>query len=208
MTSVALLLRRTLGPLLATALVAALVTAALTRRQPGAVDVALSFTVLPSERVLVRTSGQEPATESTVDALRAADLFAETLAGWLTSPDLAVAAYRRAMVEFPALPAQRLDRLLTAQKRGGQVVIARYRARSESEGKALASAVVTEVNVRTEAFNEGGGRTSFAVTSAGPVITPRVASPVLRGAVAGIVVLLLGINAVLLWDFLRSAPPH
>lgn len=207
MTPAALLVRRTLGPLLVTAVAAALITAAVTRRQSREVEVTVSFTVTPPERILVRLSGGEPATESTVDVLRAADLFTETLVGWLTSPDVVTATYTRAQVELPSLSAVRLDRLFTAQRRGGQVVLARYRARSEGEAMALASAIVAEVKGRTASFNEGVRPASFTVTSARPVITPVVLSPVIRGAVAGIVVLLLGINAVLLWDFLKTAPP-
>lgn len=204
MTPAALLLRRSLGPLLVVAVGAGVVAAALAARARPGVDVALAFTVpVPSGPSAVRPAA-ERAEDAARETLRAAEVFADTLAGWLASPDFVARVYARAGVTFPGVSVRRLSRAFVAHRLGGQAVDVRFRARSHEEARALAQAVVGEIGERADAFNAGTRQRAFRALPAEPLIVPVNVSPLLRGLVAGIVVFVLGMNGVLLWDFLRS----
>lgn len=207
MTPVVILLRRFLPKLFGAAAVAGVIAGAVTTRSSPGVDVVVLLTVYPPEVATVPVRGGEQSDETAFDLLRAADVFAETVASWVSSPEFVSATYARAKVELPSPSVTRLDRLFGAQKRGGQVVSLRFRSRNRDGGEALASAAVEEVNMRADAFNRASRSLAFTVSAARPVIAPVVLSPLIRGSVAGIVVFFFGLNSVLFWDFLRSGAP-
>lgn len=204
MTPAALLLRRSLVPLLVAAVGAGVVAAALAARARPGVDVALAFTVpvpsgpAPSRSVTGRTE------DTALETVRAAEIFVDTLAGWLASPDFVARVYARAGATFPRVSVRRLSRAFAAHQLGGQAVDVRFRARSDEEARALAQAVVGEIGERADTFSAGTRQRAFRALPAEPLIVPVSVSPLLRGLVAGIVVFVLGMNGVLLWDFLRS----
>ena len=200
MTPITELLRRSLTTLLVLAVVAAVVTALVVPRLPRGVDVAQTFTV-PIPR-------RPPSGEYEFDgfyALQATDLFAETLAGWLTSPDLASEAYRRAGLPQPAQSVRRLGRVFTARKRSGQLVEFSFRARSEDEAERLVREVGSLVRERTERFNEEGRSSlTFTVTQEHPLRIPVQRSAPLRALVAALVTFVLAANVLIFWDALRT----
>lgn len=200
MTPAPVLLRRTLGPILLGAVVAGIIAASVSRRQAPGVDATLTFTVPAPARTASVSSEQETAFES----LQAAELFAETLTGWLASPDFVSAVYQRASVAFAQPSVRRFSRAFVAKKRGGQVVDVGFRAQSSEEASALARAIAAEVTERTNALNTEKSPWRFEALAGTPLIVPVRVLPAVRGLVAAVVVLVVGINLVLLWDFLQS----
>jgi hypothetical protein len=200
MTPIRTLLRRSFSTLLLLAAAAALITAFLVPRLPKGVDVALTFTVPIPHR--------PPSGEYEFDgfyALQATDLFAETLAGWLTSPNFVAEVYRRTGLPQPASSVRRLNRVFTARKISGQLVELRFRARSEEEAHRLLTEITEVVAERTENFNEEGRASlTFAITAENPLIIPVHRSAPLRALVAAIVAFVLAANVVVFWDVLRS----
>lgn len=207
MTPGPLLFRRTFGPLLVLAIGAGVVAAMVAAKIRPGVEVSLSFTVpLPAtigEAGIGRTARLE---DGGAQAVRAAEIFAETLVGWLGSPDVVSVAYERAGVPFPHPSVRRLSRAFTARRIGGQVVIVDFRAISSEEGERLAAAVVSEVEARTSALNAHAQDVVFRPGTAKPLIVSVEYSPLVRGAVTALVVGVLGYSLILLWDFLRSPP--
>ncbi len=206
MTPGPLLLKQTLIPLLLVSAAAGLTSAVIARRSAPGLDVSLSFTVpatsAPRTVPAARTSGTE---ETAFESLQAAELFAETLTGWLVGPDFVAEVYARAGVPVPqGASVRRLSRAFAAQKRGGQVADVRFHARSTEEARALAGAVRAEAEERTTQFNLAGQALTFRVLSGEPLLVPVPVSPPIRGAVAALVVFVSGFSLVLLWDFLRA----
>lgn len=201
MTPASLLLARSLGPLLVFSVAAGGVAAALAARTPAGVEVALGF-VVPVPRDVSLRGGGEPAT----DPVEATDLFVGTLTGWLSSPDFVARVYARASVAPPVRSLRHLSRVFTAERRGGQVVGVRFRARTADDGARIARAVREELGERAQALQGGGAAFSFTVRAEEPLIVPVRVLPAIRGLVAGTVVFVLALNAVFLWDFLRAPP--
>ncbi|TSC73049.1 MAG: Uncharacterized protein G01um101438_72 [Parcubacteria group bacterium Gr01-1014_38] len=207
MTPAVLLLRRTFGTLVLLSVAAGVTTGFVSARKNPGVDVALTLTVpLPTRQAPQRDRSGGNVGETTFEALQSAELFAETLSGWLSSPDFVAAVYQRAGLKFPRATVRRLSRAFTAVKRGGPVADVHFHAPSAADGQALARAVITEIQERTTAFNAAAEDLTFRVTASDPLVAPVLVSPLLRGVVAGIVALVIGINLVLLNDFLRSPP--
>ncbi|MDP3685220.1 MAG: hypothetical protein Q8R32_00120, partial [bacterium] len=205
MTPAVLLLRRAFLSLLLLAVTMAVATGIVSARQNPGVDVALTLTVpSPTRQTLQQDRPGAPVEETAFEALQSAELFAQALSGWLTSPDFVAAVYRRANLTFPGASVRRLSRAFTAATRGGPVVDVRFRASSAADGQALARAAITEIQERTTAFNTATGGLTFRVTASDPLVILVLVSPLLRGLVAGIVTLVLGVNLILLRDFLRS----
>lgn len=206
MTPAFLLLRRAVGPLALLSVVVGIVTGVVSARQNPGVDVALTLTVpSPTRQTLQQNRSGAPVEETAFEALQSAELFAQALSGWLTSPDFVAAAYRRANLTFPGASVRRLSRAFTAATRGGPVVDVRFRAPLAADGQALAQAVVAEIQERTTTFNTATGGLTFRVTASDPLVIPVLVSPLLRGLVAGIVAIVIGVNLILLRDFLRSS---
>lgn len=204
MTPGTVLLRRSVPPLVLVSLLAGVVAAGIAARQPERVDIALGFTVpLPEER---RSAGANQV-PTAVNPVEAATLFAETVAGWLASPDVIADAYRRANLPRPQGSVRALARLVTAQQRGGQVVDVRFRARTPEEGRALAEALRETLAERAAALTDRTPLLPFRLEAGEPLIVPVRPQPMLRGLVATIVVFVIGINLVFLWDVLRGQAP-
>ncbi len=201
MTPGPVLLRRSVPPLVVVSLLAGVVTAGITARQPERADVALGFAVpLPEER---RPAGAGSA-PGAADPVQAADLFTQTVAGWLASPDVIADAYRRARLPLPAGNVRKLSRLVTAQQRGGQVVDVRFRTRTPEEGRVLAGALRDVLVERANALTGRNPALTFRLAGGEPLIVPVRPQPALRGLVAAVVVFVAGINLVFLWDVLRG----
>lgn len=208
MTPAVLLLRRAFRSLLLLSVTAGVATGFVSARGNPGVDVALTLTVPSPTRQNPQEdrSGSRNVGETTFEALQSAELFAQALSGWLSSPDFVAAVYRRAGLRFPRATVRRLSRAFTAVTRGGPVADVHFRAPSAPDGQALARAVIEEIQERTTAFNAAAGNLAFRVTASDPLVIPVLVSPLLRGIVAGIVALVVGINLVLLRDFLRWPP--
>ena len=205
MTPVTALLRRTIVPVTLVGVGAGVLAAWITARQPAGVEATLTFTIYPPvSEVLRRGTGERG--DSVFETLRAADVFADTVAGWLSAPEFVAEVYRRAQHDVPQTSISRLGRTFIAQKRGSQSASVRFRAPSSADAEALTKAAVAEVAERTDAFNRETQPLAFRVVAAEPLILPVRPAPLLRGAVAGMVAFIFALNAVLLWDILRESP--
>jgi hypothetical protein len=202
MTPALQLLRTNSGRLLLLAAVSALCTAIVTSRLPRGVDVSLPFTIPVPGRPLSGAYEYDG-----YYALQATDLFAGTLAGWLTSPDLVADVYAKAGLAQPARSVRTLARVFTARKLSGQLVELRFHARTGEDAQRVAEHVTAIVHRRTEQFNkEGGTPLQFSVTSGEPLVLPVQRSVPLRALVGGLVAFVFGASALLLWDAAR--PPE
>ena len=206
MTPAPLLLRRTLVPLAVASAAAFAVAAGLAGRSSPGVEATFSFVVPlpPLEQRPASVSGGDR--ETSFEVLQAAELFAGTLTGWLSSADFAASSYARADIPFPKPTIRRLGRAFVAQRRGGQILDVRFRARSAEEARTLARAVAAELEERARTLDPGASERGFRVVASEPLVVAVSVSPSIRGLVAAIVLFVLGVNGVLLWDLLRGSP--
>lgn len=200
MTSAPQLLRAWWRTIALLAAVAAAVTAIVTLRLPPSVDVAQTFTIPIPDRP---ASG-----EYEFDgfyAIQATERFADTLAGWLSSPDLVADVYRRAELAAPASTVRRLGRVFTTRRLFGQVVEVQFRTADEKSARALLAAITEVVGDRTDTFNQGRQqRLVFHVVPEQPLLLPVLRSASLRALVAAFVIIVVSASLLLFWDAWRA----
>lgn len=183
MTPIPLLLRQWGRSIVLVAVLAAVVTAVLTTRLPRQVEVVQTLTIPVPDR---------PSTnEYEFDgyyALQATEIFADTLAGWLTSADLVAEAYDRAAMPRPATSVRRLARVFVARKVSGQLVELRFQTAREADARRLLQEVDRLIAERAVAFNESGrSALAFSIHPQDPLILPVQRSVPIRALVAALV---------------------
>jgi hypothetical protein len=161
------------------ALVFAILGAALASAAPLRQEVAIDF--------IVDQRARQATTDYAYDgyyALRAAELFADTLISWFSTPSFVKAVHERAnrpLDEFMPLP----TRMFRAKKYSGQNVVVRFIDPESSGDSGLAEAIIAEASARTASMNpDADGGPTFEVTAAEPVRSPANMPP-LRGGLAG-----------------------
>src|SRR3990167_2883875 len=116
---------------------------------------------------LVSLSEREAAEEFRFDdyyALSATDLFTSTLAEWLVTPNVIVAAYREAGLDVPDEEPARLARTVTAQKKAPQLVGVVVRGQERQQTERLASGLKEVMTEKIDVFqDQGGGALRFSV---------------------------------------------
>lgn len=178
------------------AAVAAAVTAIVTTRLPDGVDVVQTFTIPIPER--------PPSNEYEFDgfyAIQATERFADTLAGWLSSPDLVAEVYRRAELPSPASSIRRLANVFTTRRLSGQVVEVRFQASTEEQARTILTAVKNVIEDRTDTVNQDRQRGLVLHTvPEQPLLLPILRSIGLRALVAAFVTIVMSASLLLFWD--------
>ncbi len=182
--------------------IAAVGTALIVSRLPPAVDLSMSFTIPVPDRP---ASGDYE--YDGFYALQATDLFAQTLTGWLGSPEVVARVYEQAKLALPTTSVRRLARLFTSRKLSGQLVEIRIRVQSDDEARRLASALAAVIEERVAAVNVAGQRgLTFHVVAGEPLIVPVPRSAMLRALTAFVVTTIVGLNLVILADAFKRVP--
>lgn len=177
------------------ALLGALLAVAAARAFPTRYETTLDFTI------------DRPVPQETADyaydgyyALRASELFADTLIGWFSTPSFVKSVLTRtelAAADGVALPA----RLFRAKRYSSQLVVVRFSAKTPDAAAALAAAAVTEASERAAGLMPGAkGQPLFMLRAAPPVIELR-RLPTERAAFAGAA---LGALTVMVWIYFFS----
>lgn len=181
----------------------AAVAAIVTMRLPDGVDVVQTFTIPIPER--------PPTNEYEFDgfyAIQATERFADTLAGWLSSPDLVAEVYRRAELPSPTSSIRRLASVFTTRRLSGQVVEVRFQASDEEHARTILAAVNDVVEDRTDTVNQDRQRSlTLRVVPEQPLILPILRSVGLRALVAAFVTAVVTASVLLFWDAWRTEAP-
>jgi ElaB/YqjD/DUF883 family membrane-anchored ribosome-binding protein len=183
--------RRSGALVLLTTVVAGGVAAAVASAQPKAVETSITFAV---NRV-----NREPTPDYQYDgyyALQAADLFAQTVVSWLSTPAVVRDIYAEADIPVNARSLADYSGRFRTKKYSAQNITVRFTEADESTARTVATAVVATLQERTASLNETSDEKSiFALEASDPVVSiqrPPVGTAATIGALAG---LLLGILA-------------
>ena len=137
-------------------------------------------------------------------ALQATDLFAATLAKWVQTPEVIVAAYAKAELEVMTDDPRQLTKQVRSEKTAPQLVEISVLGESKEEAQRLAEGLrlVMEENVR--AYHEQGvPAASFSVMATDPWTGTRKFSPSIITLATFLFTFFIGLNIVLLLESLR-----
>lgn len=137
-------------------------------------------------------------------ALQATDLFAATLAKWVATPEVVVAAYQEAGLELPSEDPRALTRAVRAEKSAPQLVAVTVRSSSRETAENLARGLqrVMDRNVATY-HAQGVPAVQFRVVVSEPWTgVTKIFVPIVVVATF-VAAFLLAVNAVLLAESFR-----
>lgn len=133
-------------------------------------------------------------------ALQATDLFAATLAEWLTTPEVVVAAYRAAGLEPGTEDPRALTRLVEARKSAPQLVEVTVKGSSQAEAEALTAGLLVAMERNVALYHdEGIPAVQFGVVATQPFSGQRMIHARLIAVATFFAALILLLNAVLLF---------
>ena len=169
-----------------TALIGAFAAALVAMNLPPATRVSLSFTI---------NQRQQATTDYSYDgyyALRAAELFADTVISWFSTPASVSDIYRTAVIALPEEEAAAAAGRFRAKKLSAQVVTVSYAEKDRGRAEALAKAGVAIAAARTAELNRNAeGRSLFELIAADPIISASRFPPE-RAAIVGFLLGLAG----------------
>lgn len=142
-------------------------------------------------------------------ALQATDLFTETLAAWVTTPEVIVAAHAAARLPLPSQDSRVIGQLVEAKQSAPQLVQVTVKGSDQAHAKKLAEGLITVMKERVAAYHEQAtSELTFSVVASEPWVGSREISRWVVAAATFIFVCLAGINVVLMREALRHADRH
>lgn len=138
-------------------------------------------------------------------ALQATDLFAATLARWVSTPEVIVAAYEAAGLPQPSADPRKLARAVRAEKVAPQLVTVTVRSGTREESEKLAAGLRQVMSGNIARYhNEGVPAVAFTVIASEPWSgVVRLSAPVVVTATF-LFTFLLGLNGILLIESLKN----
>lgn len=137
-------------------------------------------------------------------ALSAINLFSETLAEWISRPEVVAEAVRRAELKNIPREARALQRLVTAQRSAPQLVAVTVRAGEAAVTMQLARHLQAVVSENVERYHEAGTPAlRFRVVASEPWAGQRVIDAPVVGVAAFLFVLFAAINVLVLRESLH-----
>jgi capsular polysaccharide biosynthesis protein len=144
-------LKRALPMLVLVSLLAGVIALAIVRRFEPAAQVHFSY--------LVSLSQREDVPEFRFDgyyALQATDLFAETLAAWVQTPEVIAAAYQEAGLKLPTNDPRAIVRSVVAEKSAAQLVQVTVRHTDPATARKLTTGLQTVMQQNIERYDAQG----------------------------------------------------
>ncbi len=195
-----LVLRQRLPVLLVISFIAAAAAYVVSYRLGPVSEVHFSYLISLSER------------EQSVDyqfdgyyALQATDLFAATLASWITAPEVISRAYENAELKPPTNDPRLLTKQVSTEKSAAQIVKVTVRSDTDQTAGALALGLQEEMQNNVSLYHdEGVPALTFRVVATKPWTGKREVSVLLIVTATFVATLILGINTVLLRESLNK----
>lgn len=158
---------------------------------------------------LIALKDREAAPEYRFDgyyAISATELFAQTLAAWIKTPETIVAAYRAADLPLPTSDSSQLIRSITVDKQAPQLVSVTISQSNPDTAQKLAAGLQTVMQRNIDRYqNEGVPALRFQVIASEPWLgETKISAAVIVPAVF-IFTLFFGINWVILISSLKHS---
>lgn len=186
--------RQYIGLIVVISIIGALLAYGLARQVGKQYQVHFSYIVSLSQR--------EPSGEFRFDgyyALQATDLFSQTIAEWISTPEIVVASYKEAKLPLEETDSHTISRIIEAKKTAPQLVEITVKEASAEKAQKLTKGLQTVMNKNIEMYDaEGIPAVRFRIVSTEPWVGSSQLSAPLIASATFIFLLFLGTNIVLL----------
>ncbi|MFH1354120.1 MAG: hypothetical protein ABIH36_02435 [bacterium] len=156
---------------------------------------------------LVSLSEREEVEDFSFDgyyALSATDLFAATLASWVSAPEVVVAAYEEAGLTLPSHDPRDVVQAVAAEKKSPQLVAVTVRHKNQEDAEHLARGLQSVMEENVKRYNDQGiPALTFRVVATEPWTSVRQIEVAVVVIATSLFVFLAAINVVLLIESIR-----
>ncbi len=137
-------------------------------------------------------------------AIKAAELFSDTVKQWLESPEVVVEIYKRAEIDLGLESLRKLRKKFKAYKMSSQYVEVRFKASQKEEAQKISGVIPSVLQSRAQQLTWDSKDLSFYIKAASPVIVENKPKPLFNGLIGLISGFVLGIFVVFFKEYLRK----
>lgn len=138
-------------------------------------------------------------------ALQATDLFATTLAQWIQTPEVIVAAHKQAEIELVNTNPREITKIIRAQKTAPQLVEVTVRGDTAEDVAALVEGVKAVMDTRVDEYHDQGiPAVSFRIVAGDAWLGKTEVAHSVIVIATFIFILFAGVNVVLLAETFRQ----
>jgi len=137
-------------------------------------------------------------------AIKASELFSDTVKQWLESPEVVVEIYKQAEIDLPFKSLRKLRKVFSAYKMSSQFVEVRFKERDEQKAQKVSSAIPLVLQSKTHELTGEMKDMSFSIKAANPIIVEKNPKPLLNSLIGLISGFVLGIFIVFFKEYFRK----
>ncbi len=180
-------------------LVSTVTAVAVAATRPERTAVSVSFAINRTNR--------EETTQYQYDgyyALQAADLFAQTVVSWFSTPSVILDVYQQAHLDPAIKSIQSLPSRFSVRKYSAQNIVVKFTESDKDRATTLASGLTTVMESKASKLNQTrDGKSFFEIVAGPPVIAPAQSNLPLIASVTFILSLALGLFVAAARQYLR-----
>lgn len=137
-------------------------------------------------------------------AIKAAELFSDTIKQWLESPEVVVEIYKQAEIDLTLKSLRKLRKKFTAYKMSSQYVEVRFKAKERAEAQEVSRAITKVLQSKTQELTGATKDISFSIKGANSVIVENIPKPLLNGLIGLVSGFVLGLFIIFFKEYYRK----
>jgi len=135
-------------------------------------------------------------------AIKAAELFSDTVKQWLESPEVVIEIYKKAGIDLEIESLRKLGKKLKAYKMSPQYVEVRFKAEEREKAQKISSVISSVLQSRAQQLTWNSGDLAFYIRAISPVIVANIPKPLFNSLIGLISGFVLGIFVVFFKEYL------
>lgn len=129
-------------------------------------------------------------------AIKAAELFSDTVKQWLESPEVVLEIYKKAEVDLEIESLKKLAKIFKAYKMSPQYVEVRFKAKEKEKAQKISSVIPSVLQNKVQQLTWNSRDLAFYIRAANPVIVENRPKPLFNGLIGLVSGFVLGIFVV------------
>lgn len=137
-------------------------------------------------------------------AIKAAELFSDTVRQWLQSPEVVIEIYKKAGIDLELESLRKLGKILKVYKMSPQYVEVRFKAEEKEKVQKISSVIPSVLQSKAQQLAWSSGDLAFYIRATSPVIIENKPKPLFNGLIGLISGFVLGIFVVFFREYFKK----
>ncbi len=126
-------------------------------------------------------------------AIKAAELFSDTVKQWLESPEVVIEIYKKAGIDLELESLKKLRKKLKAYKMSSQYVEVRFKAEEKEKAQKISGVIPSVLQSRAQQLTWSSRDLAFYIRATSPVIVANIPKPLFNGLIGLVSGFVLGV---------------